>query len=97
MELDDTGWRAWWSGQLIRQLQDNEDDGVFADSYSIPNYFGGSDLEYGIMGRVHLDDGTFRDTAFVPVSDAPHSVQLDGKRSTLFDKFESRRLNFIVP
>jgi hypothetical protein len=101
--------------------------------------------QYGIMGRVHLDDGTFRDTVFVPVSDAPHSVQLDWKRSTtptakdgylqlwvdattvsvggldnsvgrvdfarlgamsvktgaagmlLFDKFESRRLNFIVP
>lgn len=44
MEIGDAGWRAWWSGQLIQQLQDNEDDGVFADSYSIPNYFGGSDF-----------------------------------------------------
>jgi Hypothetical glycosyl hydrolase family 15 len=41
MELNDAGWRAWWSAQIIRQLQDNEDDGVFADSYSVPNYFGG--------------------------------------------------------
>jgi putative glycosyl hydrolase-like family 15 (GHL15) protein len=38
MELNDTGWRTWWSGQVIQQLRDNEDDGVFADSYSIPNY-----------------------------------------------------------
>lgn len=38
MELNDPGWRTWWSGQVIQQLRDNEDDGVFADSYSIPNY-----------------------------------------------------------
>jgi hypothetical protein len=38
--LDDPGWRAWWSNQVIQQLQDNQDDGVFADSYSIPNYLG---------------------------------------------------------
>jgi hypothetical protein len=40
MELNDTGWRSWWSGQIITQLQDNEDDALFGDSYSIPNYFG---------------------------------------------------------
>lgn len=38
MELNDPSWRAWWSNQVIQQLQTNEDDGVFADSYSIPNY-----------------------------------------------------------
>jgi putative glycosyl hydrolase-like family 15 (GHL15) protein len=38
MELNDPGWRTWWSGQVIQQLRDNEDDGVFADSFSIPNY-----------------------------------------------------------
>ena len=38
--LDDPGWRTWWSDQVIQQLQDNLDDGVFADSYSIPNYLG---------------------------------------------------------
>jgi len=39
-ELNDPGWRAWWSAQVIQQFRDNEDDGVFADSYSVPNYFG---------------------------------------------------------
>jgi hypothetical protein len=38
MELNDPGWRTWWSAQVIQQLLDNEDDGVFADSFSIPNY-----------------------------------------------------------
>jgi hypothetical protein len=38
MELDDAAWRRWWSGKVIQQLTDNGDDGVFADSYSIPNY-----------------------------------------------------------
>ena len=40
-ELDDLGWREWWSTQVISQLQNNENDGVFADSYSVPNYIGG--------------------------------------------------------
>jgi len=40
MDLSDTAWRNWWSGKVITQLQDNEDDGLFADSYSIPNYLG---------------------------------------------------------
>ena len=38
MELNDPGWRAWWSAQVIAQLQANENDGIFADSYNIPNY-----------------------------------------------------------
>lgn len=44
MELNDPGWRAWWSTQVISQLIDNENDALFADSYSVPNYFGGSDF-----------------------------------------------------
>ena len=42
MELNDAAWREWWSAQVLQQIQDNEDDGLFADSYSIPNYFGGT-------------------------------------------------------
>lgn len=38
MDLDNPGWRAWWSDQVIRELKANEDDGVFADSYMVPNY-----------------------------------------------------------
>lgn len=40
MELNDTGWREWWSTQVISQLINNENDTVFADSFSVPNYFG---------------------------------------------------------
>lgn len=42
-DLDSTTWRAWWSAQVVQQLLDNEDDAVFADSYSVPSYFGGCD------------------------------------------------------
>ncbi len=38
MDLDSPAWRARWSAQVIQQLQDNEDDGLFADSYNVPNY-----------------------------------------------------------
>jgi len=38
MNLDGTGWRDWWSAQVIQQLQENEADGLFADSYNIPSY-----------------------------------------------------------
>ncbi len=41
MELNDPGWREWWSTQVISQLATNEDDGIFADGFSVPNYFGG--------------------------------------------------------
>lgn len=38
--LDDPGWRSYWSGEVLRQLQANSDDGLFADSFSVPNYLG---------------------------------------------------------
>ena len=40
MELNDAGWRQWWSTQVIAQLINNENDALFADSFSVPNYFG---------------------------------------------------------
>jgi hypothetical protein len=40
MDLNDPTYRAWWSGKVIEQLTVNQDDGVFADSFSIPNYLG---------------------------------------------------------
>ena len=40
MDISNSGWRTWWSGQVIAQMTNNEDDGLFADSYSIPNYLG---------------------------------------------------------
>jgi hypothetical protein len=40
MELNDAGWRAYWHGEVLRQLQTNDDDGVFMDSLSVPNYLG---------------------------------------------------------
>lgn len=38
---DDAAWRYWWSKQAIRQMYSNEADGIFADSYSVPNFLGG--------------------------------------------------------
>ena len=40
MELNNTGWRAYWQSEVLRQLQANDDDGVFLDSLSVPNYLG---------------------------------------------------------
>lgn len=39
--LDDAGYRAYWRNEVLRQLAANDDDGVFMDSYSVPNYMGG--------------------------------------------------------
>ncbi|MFN8594890.1 MAG: hypothetical protein U0559_01715 [Anaerolineae bacterium] len=39
MELNDAGWRQWWSTQVTRSPINNEDDALFADSFSVPNYF----------------------------------------------------------
>jgi hypothetical protein len=40
MNLDDSGWRSYWQGEVLRQVQANDDDGVFTDSLSVPNYMG---------------------------------------------------------
>ncbi|MBS1812225.1 MAG: hypothetical protein JST84_28935 [Acidobacteria bacterium] len=40
MDTDDAGWRGYWLGEVTRQLAANDDDGVFMDSLSVPNYLG---------------------------------------------------------
>jgi hypothetical protein len=50
MQLDDPGWRAWWSAALLSQLANNDDDGVFADSFSVPNYLGGGSFNPALPG-----------------------------------------------
>lgn len=39
-EIDNISWRHWYSEQIINQLVNNDNDGVFADSYSPANYLG---------------------------------------------------------
>ncbi len=39
-DLTPTGWPAFYSAAVLQELQDNTDDGVFADSFSVPNYLG---------------------------------------------------------
>jgi uncharacterized protein (TIGR03437 family) len=40
MNTDDAGWRSYWLGEVTRQLAANDNDGVFMDSLSVPNYLG---------------------------------------------------------
>ncbi len=40
VDLDDESWRTYWSSEVLRQLEQNENDGLFVDSYSVPNYLG---------------------------------------------------------
>ena len=42
MGLNDAGWRAYWTDEVLRQLEANDNDGLFADSLSVPNYLGGN-------------------------------------------------------
>lgn len=39
---DNSSYRTFWTGEVLRQLQTNENDGLFADSFSVPNFLGGS-------------------------------------------------------
>lgn len=41
MNTDDADWRRWWSNQVLLQLEHNDDDGIFADSFLVPSYMGG--------------------------------------------------------
>ncbi|MCC7020511.1 MAG: hypothetical protein IT332_12185 [Ardenticatenales bacterium] len=40
-DVANNDYRAWWTGEVLRQLEANDDDALFADSVSVPNYFGG--------------------------------------------------------
>jgi hypothetical protein len=40
MAVSDASYRSWWSGEVLRQLAANDNDGLFADSLSVPNYLG---------------------------------------------------------
>ncbi len=40
MNPADPGWRDFWAGEVLRQLQANDADGFFADSFSVPNFIG---------------------------------------------------------
>lgn len=37
-----SGWRDHWVTTVLKEVRENHDDGVFADSCSVPNYFGAS-------------------------------------------------------
>lgn len=43
MNPDDPAWRDYWMSEIMRQMQANENDGLFADSFSVPNYLGSYD------------------------------------------------------
>jgi len=45
MDLDKPAWRAFWTAEVERQIEANDDDGVFMDSLSVPNYLGGGSFD----------------------------------------------------
>lgn len=40
MDLDNASWRNYWSNAVLQELADNDDDGLFADSFMVPNFLG---------------------------------------------------------
>jgi hypothetical protein len=38
--------------------------------------------QYAVMGRVQLDDDSHIDTGFVPITDAPHYIEIDWRRAS---------------
>ncbi len=40
MDVDDADYRAWWTAEVMHQLVANDDDALFADSVSVPSFFG---------------------------------------------------------
>jgi hypothetical protein len=40
MDPANASWRAYWMGEVLRQLHANHADGVFVDSFGPPSYFG---------------------------------------------------------
>ncbi len=44
MNIANPSYETWWLGQVRSQLAANNDDGIFMDSFSIPNFFGSSNF-----------------------------------------------------
>ncbi|MBP7865236.1 MAG: hypothetical protein KA419_04740 [Acidobacteria bacterium] len=42
IDIGSAAWRTWWSGEVEDQLAHNDADGIFMDSYSVPNFLGGA-------------------------------------------------------
>ncbi len=40
MDLDNPSWRTNWSNAVLQQIAHNDDDGLFADSFMVPNFLG---------------------------------------------------------
>jgi len=41
MDIGNPSWQDYWHGEVLRQVQANMADGVFADSLVVPNHYGG--------------------------------------------------------
>lgn len=44
MDISNASYQNWWLAQVKSQLIANNDDGIFMDSFSIPNFFGSSNF-----------------------------------------------------
>lgn len=42
-DIDHPGWRDWWITQIKSELAINDNEGLFADSVSVPNFLGADD------------------------------------------------------
>lgn len=40
MDISKSGYRRWWHREVLRQMRANDNDGIFMDSLSVPNYLG---------------------------------------------------------
>lgn len=45
MDVSNPSYQNWWLGQVSQQLTTNTDDGIFMDSFSVPNYLGATDFQ----------------------------------------------------
>lgn len=57
MDTDNAGWRNYWLGEVTRQMAANDNDGVFADSLSVPTHLG----PYSFRPNFPPYDPTFED------------------------------------
>jgi hypothetical protein len=82
MELDNPGFRHWWSTQVMAQMAHNDNDGLFADSFLVPNFLGTQDWFPALPGF---------DLAF----EAAWSAKLESFLSYLRQRFGERY--YLIP
>ena len=59
MDIGNSSWREYWTGEVLRQLRASAADGIFVDGLFPPNYYGGDRFKPNLPGLDQIFEKTW--------------------------------------